>query len=95
MRKAVPRHEMADHPLPANVVKTLIDDEMVLDGTPRMNLASFVTTWMERECEDLMQDAARKNYIDIGTYIPSQTPARPIHAHPRTSTHSRRVSPDL
>lgn len=36
---------------------------MLLDGNPRMNLASFVTTYMERECEELMQDAARKNWI--------------------------------
>ncbi len=80
MRKAVPRHEMADNPLPANVVKTLIDDEMVMDGTPRMNLASFVTTWMEKECEELMVDAARKNYI--GTYIPSPKLPRAPSAHP-------------
>lgn len=36
---------------------------MILDGTPRMNLATFVTTYMEKECEELMMDAARKNYI--------------------------------
>jgi len=45
----------------------LIDDEMILDGTPRMNLATFVTTYMEKECEELMMEAARKNYI--GEYI--------------------------
>lgn len=28
-----------------------------------MNLATFVTTYMEKECEELMMDAARKNYI--------------------------------
>ena len=40
---------------------------MILDGTPRMNLATFVTTYMEKECEELMMEAARKNYI--GEYI--------------------------
>jgi hypothetical protein len=30
MRKTVPKHELPPTPLPANVVKTLIDDEMVL-----------------------------------------------------------------
>ncbi|GAB5036340.1 glutamate decarboxylase [Nannochloropsis oceanica] len=68
MRKSIPKHELPDTPLPANVVKTLIDDEMILDGTPRMNLATFVTTYMEKECEELMMDAARKNYIDIDEY---------------------------
>jgi hypothetical protein len=29
-----------------------------LDATPRLNLASFVTTYMEPECCDLMQDVS-------------------------------------
>ena len=36
---------------------------MIMDGNPRMNLASFVSTYMEKEAEELMQEAARKNYI--------------------------------
>lgn len=28
MRKTVPKHELPEAPLPANVVKTLIDDEV-------------------------------------------------------------------
>jgi glutamate/tyrosine decarboxylase-like PLP-dependent enzyme len=35
MRKSVPKYELPDAPLPANVVKTLLDDEMMLDGNPR------------------------------------------------------------
>lgn len=35
MRKSVPKHHFPDAPLPANVVKTLIEDEMILDGHPR------------------------------------------------------------
>ncbi|KAG5184951.1 pyridoxal phosphate-dependent transferase [Tribonema minus] len=41
---------------------------MVLDGRPRLNLASFVTTRMEPEAEALMQDAATKNAIDMDEY---------------------------
>lgn len=69
MRKTVPKHELPEAPLPANVVKTLIDDEMIMDGNPRMNLASFVSTYMEKEAEELMQEAARKNYIGACEFI--------------------------
>jgi glutamate decarboxylase len=46
----------------------LINDEMLLDGRPRQNLASFVTTSMEKEAEDLMREAAKKNSIDMDEY---------------------------
>ncbi len=32
----------------------------------RLNLASFVTTWMEPEAKELMTDALNVNYIDMG-----------------------------
>jgi glutamate/tyrosine decarboxylase-like PLP-dependent enzyme len=37
----------------------------MLDGNPRLNLASFVTTWMEPECDKLIQVSVNKNYIDM------------------------------
>lgn len=40
----------------------------MLDGNPRLNLASFVTTWMEPECDKLMMDAINKNYVDMDEY---------------------------
>ncbi len=30
----------------------------------RLNLASFVTTWMEPECDELVSEARNINYID-------------------------------
>ena len=38
----------------------------------RLNLASFVTTWMEQECEALMTESYNINYIDENEY-PSTT----------------------
>ena len=38
----------------------------------RLNLASFVTTWMEPECEALMAESFNINYIDEHEY-PSTT----------------------
>lgn len=40
----------------------------MLDGNPRLNLASFVTTWMEPECDKLMMAAVNKNYVDMDEY---------------------------
>ena len=34
-----------------------IHDDMLLDGNSRLNLATFVTTWMEPEAATLMAEA--------------------------------------
>lgn len=39
-----------------------------LDGTPALNLASFVTTFMEDEAEQLMKESLSKNFIDFEEY---------------------------
>ena len=41
---------------------------LLQDGTPTLNLASFVTTYMEDEAEKLMVDAFSKNFIDYEEY---------------------------
>jgi glutamate decarboxylase len=46
----------------------LIGEEMVLDGLPARNLATFVTTWMEPEAERVIQEALRVNFIDHAEY---------------------------
>jgi glutamate/tyrosine decarboxylase-like PLP-dependent enzyme len=40
--------------------------------TLRLNLASFVTTWMEPECDELVQEARAVNFIDYEQYPSSQ-----------------------
>ncbi|WP_119343062.1 glutamate decarboxylase [Facilibium subflavum] len=54
--------------MPAKVAKQLIEDELNLDGTPILNLASFVTTWMEPEANDLIVQSLNKNFIDHDEY---------------------------
>lgn len=39
------------------IAKRFIQDELALDGTPALNLASFVTTYQEPEAEELMRDS--------------------------------------
>jgi len=64
----LPRFEMAEEEIPAQAAYKLIKDELALDGTPQLNLASFVTTYMEDEATRLMQDALDKNFIDYEEY---------------------------
>ncbi|MBV1767577.1 MAG: glutamate decarboxylase, partial [Methanobacterium sp.] len=39
-----------------------------LDGNPSLNLASFVTTWMEPEADQLIMESVDKNYVDTDEY---------------------------
>ena len=64
----LPAHHMNDEEMPANIAYKLIQDELALDGKPFLNLASFVTTYMEPEAENLMTDAMSKNFIDLSEY---------------------------
>jgi glutamate decarboxylase len=64
----VPKYTMPQQSLPANVAYEIIHDELELDGNPRLNLASFVTTWMEPEAKKLMAESVDKNYVDQDEY---------------------------
>lgn len=57
----LPRHEMPEREMPPQVAYRMIKDDLTLDGTPTLNLASFVTTYMEKEVEDLMVYVASFN----------------------------------
>ncbi|WCO66799.1 glutamate decarboxylase [Iamia majanohamensis] len=46
----------------------LLHTALMLDGRETLNLASFVTTWMEPEAEALIHDSLRKNHIDHEEY---------------------------
>ncbi len=47
MTTAPPRHKLPDGPLSPLTAYRLVHDELMLDGNSRLNLATFVTTWME------------------------------------------------
>ncbi|AEO71774.1 uncharacterized protein THITE_2124608 [Thermothielavioides terrestris NRRL 8126] len=64
----LPRHEMPEHEMPKEVAYRMIKDELSLDGNPMLNLASFVTTYMEEEAEKLMAESFSKNFIDYEEY---------------------------
>lgn len=64
----LPRHEMPEQEMPRDVAYRMIKDELSLDGNPMLNLASFVTTYMEEEAEKLMTESFSKNFIDYEEY---------------------------
>src|SRR5690348_14692336 len=67
-RLTPPREALADQPVPADVAYQLIHDELLLDGSARLNLATFVTTWMEPQAARLMAESVDKNMIDKDEY---------------------------
>ena len=46
----------------------LIAEEVVLDGIPERNLATFVTTWMEPEVQRIIATNLHRNFIDHAEY---------------------------
>lgn len=46
----------------------IVRDETMLDGNARLNLATFVGTWMDEHADRLYQDAFDKNMIDKDEY---------------------------
>ena len=63
-----PKSRLARESVPADVAYQLIQDELLLDGSARLNLATFVTTWMEPQARQLMNDTVDKNMIDKDEY---------------------------
>ncbi|HEX4539258.1 MAG TPA: glutamate decarboxylase [Acidimicrobiales bacterium] len=67
-RDEVPRFHLPNDPMPAEAAHRLIHQELMLDGNASLNLATFVTTWMEPEADRLMLDCAARNMIDKDEY---------------------------
>ncbi|KAL7153595.1 hypothetical protein ABFS83_04G180000 [Erythranthe nasuta] len=68
VRTSLPRFKIPGGPMPKDAAYQIVNDELMLDGNPRLNLASFVTTWMEPECDKLIMDSFNKNYVDMDEY---------------------------
>ena len=58
----VPRHALPRHQMLPDTALQVVRDELLLDGNARLNLATFVTTWMEPQarldCTDLKYPGA-------------------------------------
>src|ERR1700685_4560881 len=64
----IPRYRLPDSGVLPRTALQLVRDELILDGNARLNLATFVTTWMEPEAELLMAECSAKNMIDKDDY---------------------------
>ncbi|KAL5784101.1 hypothetical protein ACOSQ2_006493 [Xanthoceras sorbifolium] len=60
VRNSLPRFKMPENSILKEATYQIINDQLILYGNPRLNLASFVTTWMEPECNKLMIEAEAK-----------------------------------
>jgi glutamate decarboxylase len=63
-----PLRQLAEEGLGDDNAYELIASELLLDGSARLNLATFVTTWMPSQAERLMAQTAEKNIIDKDEY---------------------------
>ncbi|KAK9437490.1 glutamate decarboxylase [Metarhizium brunneum] len=64
----LPRLTMPERAMPREIAYRMIKDDLSLDNNPKLNLASFVTTYMEDEAEKLMAHSLSKNFIDYEEY---------------------------
>lgn len=64
----VPKYRLPDSGMTSRSAYQLIHDELNLDGNPDLNLATFVTTWMDPEADRLIIENLHKNFIDHFEY---------------------------
>jgi len=62
------KYRLGERGMPAAAAAQMIKDECLVDGNPTLNLASFVTTWMEPEAHELLSLAQNKNLADQEQY---------------------------
>ena len=64
----LPALRLPDESMEPQAAYRFIHDELMLDGSSRLNLATFVTTWMDPEAGELMAETFDKNMIDKDEY---------------------------
>ncbi len=63
-----PDNQLPEHGMRAVDAMRLLGEELVLDGIPMRNLATFVTTWMEPEARKVIEMNLHRNFIDHAEY---------------------------
>src|SRR4051794_17974889 len=63
-----PDDKLPAHGMRAVEAMRLIEEDLVLDGIPSRNLATFVTTWMEPEAKRIIAQNLNRNFIDHAEY---------------------------
>ena len=65
---SIPRLRVPDASMDPESAYQLVHDELMLDGRSRLNLATFVTTWMEPLAARLMAQTVDRNLVDKDEY---------------------------
>jgi len=63
-----PDHEFPVGGMPAVDAMRLVGEELMLEGEPYKNLATFVSTWMEPEAQRIIAENLYRNFIDHAEY---------------------------
>src|SRR5882724_12857100 len=64
----ISKNDLPPRGLDPELAYQIVHDELMLDGNARLNLATFVTTWMEPQADRLMSECFDKNMIDKDEY---------------------------
>jgi len=64
----VPRHELPEGEMAPDLEYQIVHDELMRDGNARLNVATFVSTWIEPQAEKLTAGCFDKNMIDKDEY---------------------------
>ncbi len=64
----LPAFELPDGMMDPDTAYQIVHDAAMLDGNSRLNLATFVSTWMDDNAKKLYAEAADKNMIDKDEY---------------------------
>ena len=64
----LPRLRIPEGTTAPEIAARLVRGDLILDGNARLNLATFVTTWMEPEARSLMAETLDKNMVDKDEY---------------------------
>src|ERR1700741_2778679 len=64
----VPALRLPEESMDPDAAYRFIHDELMLDGSSRLNLATFVTTWMDPQADRLMAETFDKNMVDKDEY---------------------------
>ena len=64
----LPDGEFPQDSISATAAKAIVDSAMWTDANPMLNLSSFVTTFMEPQVRELMQEHIHINYVDHDMY---------------------------
>ncbi len=66
--RTAPKNSFPAREMFPEIAYEIVHDELLLDGTSRMNLATFCTTWVDDQAHRLMNESMDKNIVDKDEY---------------------------